>query len=105
MFKIMETKQCQLCGSPATYKSGEKNGKKWAGYFCQNRQECGKVDWVKLNPPKTTTGANNGTRNDSGNDLNFQQFVAEELAGINSKIDKVIRHLKIDAEDINNLEF
>jgi len=25
---------CSICGQPAEYKSGVKNGKKWAGVFC-----------------------------------------------------------------------
>lgn len=38
--------QCTKCGGATTYKTGEKNGKKWAGSFCQN-QDCKNVDWAK----------------------------------------------------------
>ena len=41
-------KNCIKCGQPAIYKEGNKNGKPWAAYFCQDKDNCGNVEWVKL---------------------------------------------------------
>ena len=35
---------CKNCGNTTKYKSGTKNGRAWAGYFCQNPQ-CKSVEW------------------------------------------------------------
>lgn len=36
---------CPDCGGMTSYKSGETNGKKWEGYFCDQRSH--KVTWIK----------------------------------------------------------
>ncbi len=43
---------CANCGSPTTYKKGEKNGRPWAGYFCQNK-DCKFVNWVDNKPKES----------------------------------------------------
>ena len=47
----MEMQVCKNCGFESQYKTGEKNGKKWAGNFCQNPQ-CKFVDWVNTSPQR-----------------------------------------------------
>jgi len=44
----MEQKVCEVCGQSAVYKEGNKNGKPWAAYFCQDKESCGQVEWVAL---------------------------------------------------------
>jgi len=39
-------KQCSKCGSEMVFRSGEKNGRKWSGWFCQNKY-CGNVEWER----------------------------------------------------------
>lgn len=46
----MEQKVCELCGQATVYKTGNKEGKPWAGYFCQD-QGCKHVQWIKLHAP------------------------------------------------------
>jgi hypothetical protein len=41
-------KVCNVCGQPAVYKEGNKNGKPWAAYFCSDKASCGNVEWVAL---------------------------------------------------------
>jgi hypothetical protein len=42
-------KNCSKCGQIAVYKEGtNKEGKKYAGYFCQDKDDCKNVDWIKL---------------------------------------------------------
>jgi hypothetical protein len=36
---------CKVCGSPASFKEGNKNGKHWSGYFCTADKE--HVTWGK----------------------------------------------------------
>lgn len=40
----MSNHMCSKCGAESKYKAGEKNGKKWAGYFCTADKS--HVDWV-----------------------------------------------------------
>lgn len=90
MFQQIMTNQCKLCGSESVYKEGvsKKNGKAWKGYFCQNK-DCKSVDWIRSNE-KPRGGASGA----SGNDLNFQQFVADEFTGLNTRFDKLAEFLK-----------
>lgn len=103
MEQIMEN-QCKLCGSPTKFKSGvsKKNGKEWKGYFCQNG-DCKNVEWLRAGnsfpASKPATGANNA----SGEGFKFEQFVAEELAGINQKLDTLIG--RQPKENLSNLPF
>ena len=46
----MEQSVCEQCGQATVYKTGSKDGKPWAGYFCQD-QACKHVQWVKLHTP------------------------------------------------------
>lgn len=46
-----ETPLCEECSGSTTYKSGEKNGKAWSGYFCEN-EECGHVMWTSAKKVK-----------------------------------------------------
>lgn len=43
---VSDSKKCNKCGTEMKYKTGEKNGKVWKGYFCQN-QTCKNVEWLK----------------------------------------------------------
>lgn len=43
---ITPTAKCKTCGAPAEYKSGEKNGRAWAGIFCSVNKE--HVEWQKV---------------------------------------------------------
>ena len=38
---------CTDCGQIAEYKTGNKNGKNWAGYFCTD-PNCKHVEWIQL---------------------------------------------------------
>ena len=40
-----KSKPCLTCGADAVKRSGEKNGKKWAGWFCQENEH---VEWENL---------------------------------------------------------
>ena len=43
--------KCATCGGNTTYKTGtNKDGKKWAGYFCANKEHAPK--WGKVEEPK-----------------------------------------------------
>ena len=41
-----ETFKCGTCGLPADYRSGVKNGRKWAGVFCSENKD--HVKWVTV---------------------------------------------------------
>jgi len=43
--KAQPSYTCSICGAPAEYKSGVKNGRKWAGIFCTANKE--HVRWLK----------------------------------------------------------
>ena len=38
--------KCPICGAPAQYKSGVKNGRKWAGIFCSVNKE--HIKWLTV---------------------------------------------------------
>lgn len=42
---------CPDCGAELKYKEGIKNGKKWRGQFCQNK-DCKKVVWLPRKEPQ-----------------------------------------------------
>ena len=45
----VRTQKCASCGGIATFKSGNKDGKAWAGYFCNAAQTTGcKPSWSKV---------------------------------------------------------
>lgn len=81
--------QCPNCTSQdMLYKEGEKNGKKWRGWFCQekpNGQKCGGVSWVKATP---------------------QEFGGAKAAGLASKgqapskIDALLAEIRLDVKKI-----
>ena len=48
---VFKTAECSACGAIAKKKSGEKNGKPWAGVFCTD-SACKHVDWKNVNQPK-----------------------------------------------------
>jgi len=43
--------KCEACAGDAIEKSGETNGKKWKGVFCQN-EDCKKVKWLSTKEVK-----------------------------------------------------
>jgi hypothetical protein len=49
----MEQK-CEKCGSPMDYKEGYSKTKKknWAGWFCEDKDNCGYVEWTDANQPR-----------------------------------------------------
>lgn len=34
----LDARMCEKCGSQMVHKTGEKNGKKWAGWFCESKE-------------------------------------------------------------------
>jgi ssDNA-binding Zn-finger/Zn-ribbon topoisomerase 1 len=53
---------CPKCGSEMKEKSGVKNGRKWAGAFCQNK-ECKHVIWYPKQTRQQTERSMNEDRN------------------------------------------
>ena len=46
------TKECKKCGGIMNHREGNKAGKPWAGYFCEDKS-CKSVEWIDLrNAPK-----------------------------------------------------
>lgn len=79
---------CENCGTQM--KIREKNGDKFWG--CPNYKTCG----AKTKPfqPQGTPPKPFKTQNLASGDFNFENFVAEELANINLRLDKLVEFLK-----------
>ena len=83
---------CQLCGSPTKFKQGVKKetGREWKGYFCTN-PDCKNVEWVGT---QGSTQKRTTEPIPASGDFKFENFVADEFAGLNKRFDDMAKYLQ-----------
>ena len=81
-------KLCSKCGGPVTRKGGVKNGKAWAGWFCDDKKGCNFVEWENTNQqvqPSAAPKANYYTKKQEPNWDKIRKESHENMELLNAK--------------------